>query len=45
MSIGKGDTVTGLNAAFKISPMTGYATSLSSTDILNLAAYIKSRVP
>ena len=44
-NIGVGNTVAGLNTAFKLSPMTNYATSLTSTDILNLAAYIKSRVP
>ncbi len=43
LNIAKGNTVAGLNGAFKISPMTSYATSLTATDILNLAAYIKSK--
>lgn len=44
-NIGKGNTVSGLNSAFRKNPMTGFASSLSTADILNLAAYIKTRVP
>jgi cytochrome c553 len=45
MNIQKGTTTAALSAAYrKVGSMNQFMTSLSSTDNLNLAAYIKSRV-
>ena len=45
LNIQLGVTVAALESAFmRVVPMNGFTTSLSATDKLNLAAYIKSRV-